>query len=139
LTLFYNAFSDKDSLTSRESLVARLHSLEEDIDTVLSQRETLERTKDILEETRIELTDNLSLLTTERDELLKWKNVNLADWEEERQALLNKIKELQENINMLKSASSESSTKLQSVNEKIRGECDDLQSKKANLIEKKTN
>jgi hypothetical protein len=137
LTLFYNAFSDKDSLTSRESLVARLHSLEEDIDTVLSQRETLERTKDILEYTRTELTDNLSVLTSERDELLKWKNINLAEWEEERHRLMNKIKELQENINMLKTASGESSSKLQSVNAKIRGECDDLQNKKANLTEKK--
>jgi len=49
-TLFYNAFSDKVSLTSRESLVRRLHQLEEEIEILMQEKSKLEQNKKALEE-----------------------------------------------------------------------------------------
>jgi len=75
LTLFYNAFSDKDSMNSRESLVRRLHQLEEQIETVLNEKESLETRRSSLEEAKLNLSNELDLLTTERDELKKMERI----------------------------------------------------------------
>jgi len=126
MTLFYNAFSDKDSLSSRESLVRRLHQLEEQIETVLNEKDSLELRKKSLEETRFNLTNGLNLTTSERDELLKWKELNEEEWAREKKAMLERIAELEENINMLQSVSTDSTSKLKSNNEKIKNENEEL-------------
>jgi len=82
------------------------------------QKEDLEFQKNDLEEKRYVLTNELDVVTTEKDELLRWKDINSEEWEREKTRLLDKISELEENIEMLKSVSSDSSNKLQMINEK---------------------
>jgi len=89
-----------------------------------------------LEEKRYVLTNELDVVTTEKDELLRWKDINSEEWEREKTRLLDKISELEENIEMLKSVSSDSSNKLQMINEKIKGECTDLNDKKKERLHK---
>jgi hypothetical protein len=83
-TLFYNAFSDKVSLSSRESLIRRLHQLEEEIEVLSGEKGKLEQQKKILEDKRHKLSDVLKVVTTEKDELLRWKHTNTEGWETER-------------------------------------------------------
>jgi len=132
-TLFYNAFSDKNSLTSRESLIRRLHQLEEQIEVVLGEKEGLEYKKTSLEEKKSKLTNELDIITTERDEILNWKSTTLEEIERERKSLQERILELEENLNMLQFASSDSTTRLQQINEKIKNERDDLMKNKIRL------
>jgi len=133
LTLFYNAFSDKDSMNSRESLIRRLHQLEEQIETVLNEKESLETRRSSLEEAKLNLSNELDLLTTERDELKKWKEFTEEEWNKEKKTLQERIAELLENLEYLKNASSDSTSKLQRMNEKLNNECDELMKHQENL------
>jgi len=91
----------------------------------------------MLEEKRYRLTDDLKVVTNEKDELLHWKEFNSEEWEKERKILLGIISELQENIGLLRNVSSDSSAKLQQTNEKIRGECEELAARKDRLIKER--
>jgi len=117
-TLFYNAFSDKVSLTSRESLIRRLHQLEQEIETLTAEKTKLELQKRALDERRQRLNDELKIVVHEKDELQNWKEVNSVEWETERRTLKERIAELQENIEMLRSVTTDSSSKLQQINAK---------------------
>jgi len=65
-TLFYNAFSDKVSLSSRESLIRRLHQLEEEIEILSQEKNKLEEQKKSLEERKYRLTDDLKKLLLQK-------------------------------------------------------------------------
>jgi len=101
------------------------------------QKENLEFQKTDLEERRYQLTSDLEVVTTEKDELLRWRQLNQEEWEREKSHLLEKILELEENIEMLKSVTSDSSNKLGMINDKIKGECADLTQKKERLHKEK--
>jgi len=79
----------------------------------------------------------MKIVQSERDELLKWKKENTEEWERERKSLKDRIIELQENIKMLQNVTSESTSKLAEINEKIKGECEDLSKKKETLHKEK--
>jgi len=90
-----------------------------------------------LEEKRYVLTNELDVVTTEKDELLRWRELNSEEWSREKSHLLEKILELEENIDMLRSVTSDSSNKLAMINEKIKGECGELTDKKERLHKEK--
>jgi len=97
----------------------------------------LELKRTSLEELRVNLSNELNLLTNEKDELLKWKEINEEEWNREKKSLLERIAELEENIEMLKSVSSDSTSKLQQTNEKLKNECDELVKNREKLKKQK--
>jgi len=76
LTLFYNAFSDKDNLMSRDSIVNKIKELERELERLMNERDRLLYVTNELEGKKVVLTQSLESTTFERDDLSDWKQKN---------------------------------------------------------------
>jgi len=126
LTLFYNAFSDKDNSMSRDSILNRIKELERELERLLNERDRLFIVTTELEGKRVVLTQNLETTTYERDELSEWKSKKSDEWMKEREDLLNRLTNLQAILGDLKSKTDDSTSDLQKDNERLRTERDEL-------------
>jgi len=82
LTLFYNAFSDKDNTMSRESIVSRIKDLERELEILTHDRNKLRDITTDLEGRTTTLEQSVETITHERDELSQWrKKKNLKSGE----------------------------------------------------------
>jgi len=109
--------------------------LEQQIETVLTQKEDLDTQVKFLEEDRLHLNNDISVLTTVKDDVVNWKESTIPEWEHEKKLLLNKIAELEESIEAIRNASSDSDVKIEKVNDKFKNDCEDLL-KQRNLLKK---
>jgi len=126
LTLFYNAFSDKDNTMSRESIVSRIKDLERELEMLTNDRNKLRDVTFDLEGKTTNLEQNVVTVTHERDELSAWQKKKSQEWKIERQGMLDQISKLQEILTELKSKTDDSTSSLQKNNEKLRHERDEL-------------
>jgi len=76
LTLFYNAFSDKDNLMSRESVLSKIRELENELNNSTADRDHMLGVTGELEDRKITLTQELESVSVERDGLAAWKKKN---------------------------------------------------------------
>jgi len=126
LTLFYNAFSDKDNVMSRENIVGRIRDLERELDHLTNDRNKLiDQTQD-LDGRTITLEQTLVTISHQRDELSEWKRIKAEEWRIEKEAMLVEIAKLQEILTELKSKTDDATSGLQKNNEKLRNERDEL-------------
>jgi len=120
LSLFYNAFKDKSSGETRESLLKRLQELEEKFRLLSQENEELKQSRSNLEHTARDLTMKLNLLTTEQKSALEVKSdislllLKLKEHHNTETVNLHKtIDQLNDEIGLLKSSSDSSVTNLQ--------------------------
>jgi len=126
LTLFYNAFSDKDNLMSRESILSKIRELENELNNSTADRDHMLGVTGELEDRKVTLTQELETVSFERDDLAAWKKRMEEEWRLEKEHLAKRIKELEERIAVLKTSTDSTTSDLQLENEKLRKERDEL-------------
>lgn len=133
LSLWFNAFKEKDAGLSKDMLQKRIKQLEELVRQLTAENEALKSDKGHLEVTVTELTEKLNSLQSKHDALLmthEETNRELALLKEtylsEKNQLESKLSELEENIATLKGNSDESVTLLQNQKDEITKERDAL-------------
>jgi len=126
LTLFYNAFSDKDNTMSRESIVNKIKNLERDLEKLQNERNKLLESTSDLDGRTVTLEQTLVTVTHQRDDLSEWKRIKSEEWRIEKEGLLIEMKKLQEILTELKSKTDDTTSSLQKNNEKLRTERDEL-------------
>jgi hypothetical protein len=120
LTLFYNAFSDKDNVMSREGIVAKIKELEHELSHLTHDKSKLLDTTSDLEARTLTLEQTVTTVTHERDDLSKWKKTKEQEWKIEREDLLKQITTLEAVLTDLKSKTDDSTSKLQKDNDTLR-------------------
>lgn len=133
LSLWFNAFKEKDAGLSKDMLQKRIKQLEELVRQLTAENEALKADKGTLEVTVTELTEKLNDLQSKHDALLlthEETSRELASLKEtylsEKNRLESKLTELEENIASLKGDSDESVTLLQNQKDEITKERDAL-------------
>jgi len=120
LSLFYNAFKDKTTGETKESLLKKLQELEEKFRILAAENEALKAAKHTLESTTHNLSEKLTVSTEEKSHAITSKTevtTSLSKLKETYQTattdLNSQITNLTEQIAMLKSSSDSSVTHLQ--------------------------
>eukprot|EP01128_Nolandella_sp_AFSM9_P012425 TRINITY_DN926_c0_g1_i1.p1 TRINITY_DN926_c0_g1~~TRINITY_DN926_c0_g1_i1.p1 ORF type:complete len:540 (+),score=215.52 TRINITY_DN926_c0_g1_i1:32-1621(+) len=133
LSLWFNAFKEKDAGLSKDMLIKRIKQLEEQVRVLTAENLALKGDKGNLEVTVTELTAKLSELQSKHDALLvsyEETSKELASLKEtyltEKSELQSRLSELEENISTLKGDSDESVTLLQNQKDEITKERDNL-------------
>jgi len=126
LTLFYNAFSDKDNTMSRESIVGRIKDLERELDKLTHDRNKLRDQTSDLDGRTLTLEQTLETVSHQRDDLSEWKKIKSEEWRIEKEGMLVEIAKLTDILTDLKSKTDDATSTLQKNNEKLRNERDEL-------------
>jgi len=131
LSLWYNAFKERQAGDTKESLLKRLKELEEKLRLLLIENEELKNRSKDLEHSTQDLSLKLTSETSEKTKLATSKeeiNSKLGslkqDFASEKAALKKKIEELQNNIQLLKSKSDGSTSQLQTAKDEMARERD---------------
>jgi len=90
LTLFYNAFSDKDNSMSRESIISRIRDLEKNLQVNTNDRDHVLGVTNDLEQKKTYLTQTITTTKEERDHLSSWKKQKEEEWKIAREEMLKK-------------------------------------------------
>jgi len=126
LTLFYNAFSDKDNSMSRDNILQKIRELEKELHIDTNDRDHVLGVTHELENKKLFLTQSIVTTRTERDSLFAWKKEKEEEWRIERETLLKKIKELEHELGILKSTTDSSTSDFQASNENLRTKREEL-------------
>jgi len=133
LSLMHNAFKERASGETRDSLLKKVKELEEKIAQIIAENDTLRNSKTSLEHHQKDLTENLHLVTTEKTEVTHLRDqisTQFSDlqssYSKETSELKEKIEELQQNIKLLQSSSADTTTNLQSAKDEMKKERDSV-------------
>jgi chromosome segregation ATPase len=133
LSLLHNSFKDKFASNTKESLEKRLKELEEKVrfyedenETLRSLQAALKQQEMTLSSTFKETTDQKLKLSHVKEEIeTELKNLNTSH-HKDKNLLLNKIQELNEEIKVLKSHADSSTTQLQNEKDNLTKERDHI-------------
>jgi len=133
LSLFYNSFKDKFASNTKESLEKRLKDLEEKVRFYEDENETLRILQASLKQQEMTLsstfkeTSEQKLKLSHVKEEIETELINLnQSHHKEKNSLLTKIHELNEEIKVLKSTADSSTTKLQNEKDNLTKERDHI-------------
>jgi len=133
LSLFYNSFKDKFASNTKESLEKRLKDLEEKVRFYEDENETLRKLQASLKQQEMTLSSTFKETTDQKMKLIHVKEeietelINLnQSHHKDKNSLLNKIQELNEEIKVLKSKSDSSTTQLQNEKDNLTKERDHI-------------
>jgi len=133
LSLFYNSFKDKFASNTKESLEKRLKDLEEKVRFYEDENETLRHLQASLKQQEMTLSSTFKETTEQKLKLTHVKEeietelINLnQSHHKDKNSLLTKIHELNEEIKVLKSTADSSTTKLQNEKDSLTKERDHI-------------
>eukprot|EP01123_Difflugia_compressa_P000793 TRINITY_DN1091_c0_g1_i1.p1 TRINITY_DN1091_c0_g1~~TRINITY_DN1091_c0_g1_i1.p1 ORF type:complete len:532 (-),score=122.91 TRINITY_DN1091_c0_g1_i1:54-1649(-) len=133
LSLIYNAYKEKNQGQTKENIMKRISDLEAHLKVLLVENEELKSIKGNVELSIKDIEQQLEVVTEEKNALFLSKEERETElgslqesYSKEKTELEGTIQELEENINLLKSASGENQHQLESAKEEVKKERDSI-------------